>query len=130
MYSNLSSKQVDYIKSNLHNHPIKHNSFVSASTIRNEINAYHKINYHISNNNFKAAKELLPQLPKYLHLNIQGKLNEAEAFYTKLGISYNDTNKNIVNNLQSQYENNMLKTTPCRHDKTGKTMRIECWKCN
>lgn len=119
MYTNLSSKQVDYIKSKLHDHPIKHNPFVSASIIRNELNAYHKINYHISNNNFKAARELLPQLPEYLHLNIQGKINEAETFYTKLGISYNDVNKNIVDKLRSQYENNMLKTTPCSHDKTG-----------
>ena len=86
--------------------------------------------YLIQNLRFDDATKQLPNLSNQLIDSMKYQISNAQDFYTTYKIPYNDHNKQIVDELSNKYKTHMLNTTPCRHDKTGQTMRISCWKCN
>ena len=129
----MSNKQLQYIKNYLNTHKSQINIplVISEKEIKKESSIFHKINLHIQNCDFNVAKNELYKLsPPALQSQMNMKIERYEDFYNKYQIHYNTINHMLVESLESKYMDNMLKTTPCKHDKTGKTMRINCWKCN
>jgi len=128
-----STKELTYILNHLDhldNKKISNPCVISNDLIENEQNPYHKINYLIQNLRFDDATKQLPNLSNQLIDSMKYQISNAQDFYTTYKIPYNDHNKQIVDELSNKYKTHMLNTTPCRHDKTGQTMRISCWKCN
>ena len=129
----MSDKQLHYIKEYLTTHKSKISipSVISKKEIENEISIFHKINLYLQNHNFDIALNELDKLsPQSLQSQVNMTIERSKQFYNKYQIHYNTINYMLVNDLKSKYTNNMLKTTPCNHDKTRKTMRFNCWKCN
>lgn len=103
---------------------------IPQSIINNETIPYHKVNYYLQNLEFDNAENYLTNIPNEISNITTNNINQSRIFYNTYGICFTINNETLVNELKSKYFKNMLKTTHCRHDKTGNTMMIDCWKCN
>ena len=129
----MSNKQLQYIKDYLTTHESKISipSLISKNKIKNKRSIFHKINLYLQNCDFDMAQnEVYKVSPQSLQSQVNIMIKTSKQFYNKYQIYYNTFNRMLVDDLKSKYTTNMLKTTPCKHDKTGTTMRLDCWKCS
>lgn len=132
--TNMTNCKTQYVLIKLKQQPYKNriecHMKVNQNVIDMENIVYHKVNYYITNMEFDNAKTYLSNHKDGMHEQLLWKIEKSEKFNNMYGICYTKNNEKLINDLENMYMTHILTTTPCRHDKTGNTMRIECWKCN
>ena len=130
----MSKAETKYILNYLRKYPyrnrIEKDMTISQTTIDLEHIPYHKVNYYLLNLDFDNATKCLSNVSNGLYNTMEWKINHSEEFYNKYGICCNKNNEMLISELKNKYMTNMLNTTRCHHDKSGRTMRINCWKCS
>lgn len=103
--------------------------------IENETILLHKIKYHLINLDFSKAQQLLDDYKLRNNQNsgycsiLQVNITKTKNFYDAYKIHHTNNNMYLINKLKNNYWEYFINTTPCIHDKSGKTMVRSCYKC-